>query len=90
MFFVKNCAFGNFIWSDSFLMKTGFLCYVSPLNVQEFSNTYTNAVFLKVNVDENDVSWLCMWAKQMQFKSPHQNIFCRSLQYTVDQKYFMG
>ena len=31
------------------------------LNVQAMSNEFTNAVFLKVNVDENDVSWLCVW-----------------------------
>ena len=30
------------------------------LNVQAMSNEFTNAVFLKVNVDENDVSWLCV------------------------------
>ena len=34
-----------------------FLCYVFHLNVQAMSNEFTNAVFLKVNVDENDVSW---------------------------------
>ena len=53
----------NYVWYVHFNVHCIFLCligvlgyaHVTPLNVQEFSESYPNVVFYKVNVDENDV-----------------------------------